>query len=221
MPKTSSSGSAELPLIQAAIELFGRDGYASVSTRALCEHANTNVSSIKYHFGSKDALYRAAVEHVINQLRPQIEGALNSFEQMRDVAAGNRNTQALLIRTLIDRLMHFFLGNEDIPHYMPFVMREFFSPGPHFELFYEALPRRIHEMFTNIVAMAFDLNPEDESTIVQAHALLGQVMIFHIARPILFARTGWQAYDAERIKLVSDIAQTMVLRSLALDDANG
>jgi len=221
MPTTSTSGSAELPLIQAAIELFGRDGYASVSTRALCQHANTNVSSIKYHFGSKDALYKAAVEHVINQLRPQIEGALNAFDHMYEVAADNRDTQALLVRTLIDRLMHFFLGNEDIPHYMPFVMREFFSPGPYFELFYEALPRRIHEMFTKLVAMAFDLNPADESTIVQAHALLGQVMMFHIARPILFARTGWQAYDTERIKLVSGIAQTMVLRSLALADADG
>ena len=221
MPTTPQSRSAELPLILAAIELFGRDGYASVSTRALCEHANTNVSSIKYHFGSKDALYKAAIEHVVNQLRPQIEGALNAFDQMREVAAGNRPIQARLIRTLIDRLMHFFLGNKDIPHYMPFVMREFFSPGPYFELFYEALPRRIHELFTDVVAMAFELDPKDEATIVQAHALLGQVMIFHIARPILFARTGWAAYDAQQITLISETAQNMVLRSLALEDADG
>ncbi|XOV82538.1 MAG: CerR family C-terminal domain-containing protein [bacterium] len=219
-PPTNSS-SSELPLIQAAIELFGRDGYASVSTRALCEHANTNVSSIKYHFGSKDALYKAAVEHVINQLRPQIEGALTAFEQMRELAADNRDTQARLIRTLIDRLMHFFLGNKDIPHYMPFVMREFFSPGPYFDVFYQALPRRLHELFTDVVALAYDLDPDAEATVVQAHALLGQVMIFHIARPILFARTGWQAYDAKRIALISDIVQTTVLRSLALDETDG
>lgn len=220
MPADTRQKSAELPLILAAIELFGRDGFAAVGTRALCDHAGTNISSIKYHFGSKDALYKAAVEHVIHRLRPQIEGSLNAFEQMREVAGADRNIQANLIKTLVDRLLNFFLGNDDIPHFMPFVMREFFSPGPYFEVFYEALPRRIHELFTQTVAMAFNSDPNAEPTIIQGHALMGQVMMFHIARPILFARAGWQSYTPERIAMISQNVQEMVLRSLALDEGN-
>lgn len=215
---TPKARSAEIPLILAAIELFGTDGYAAVSTRALCSHAGTNLSSIKYHFGGKEELYRAAVVYVVDQVRPRVELALSAFEQGKELAGSDRARQALLIRQLVGNLLEFFLGSDEIPQFMPFVMREFFVPGKYFPLFYEALPKHLHELFSQIVAMVEGGDPEDEATIIRAHSIIGQIMIFHIGRPILFERLGWKEFNPARIELITQQTQTLVLRALGLED---
>jgi len=105
-----------------------------------------------------------------------------------------------------------------VPVFMPLVLREFFMPGPHFETFYQALPRRLHELFTGAVAMVRGSDPEDEATILQAHALIGQIMIFHVGRPILFRRLDWHEFTPERIDAIVASVQASVLRSLNLED---
>jgi len=102
--------------------------------------------------------------------------------------------------------------------FMPLVLREFFMPGPHFETFYQALPRRLHELFTGAVAMVRGTDPDAEATILQAHALIGQIMIFHVGRPILFRRLDWQSFSPERIDAIVTTVQASVLRSLDLQD---
>lgn len=214
----TATRSAEIPLLLAAIELFGRDGYAAVSTRALSEHAGTNVSSIKYHFGGKKDLYAAAVDHVIETLTPRIQFAIAAFEQGRDLAGDDPQMQARLIRQLINNLLQFFLGSDDVRHFMPFVLREFFVPGPYFSRFYEALPRHLHELFTGAVAMVEGSDPEAPETIIRAHSVIGQIMFFHVGRPILFARLGWQEYTPERVEVISGEVQRLVLGALGLPE---
>ncbi len=216
----STGGSAEIPLILAAIELFGRDGYAAVSTRTLCEQAGTNISSIKYHFGGKEELYRAAIFYVVNQLRPRIEVVASAFEQGREMVGTNPVMQAKLIKQLVKNLLHFFLGSKDIPYFMPFVMRELLVPGKYFSDLYEGIPRHLHELITRIVAMVQDVDAEDETSIIRAHSLLGQIMIFHIARPFLFKRLDWQEFTPARIELITQETQLLVLRALQLEDTD-
>ncbi len=51
-------------LIVIARKLFARFSYESVSVRMICEEAEANVSSISYHFGGKEELYRTCLmEH--------------------------------------------------------------------------------------------------------------------------------------------------------------
>ena len=52
-------------LISAAGQLAAQLGFASVSIRAIARHANENVGSIHYHFGSKEKLFEAVVRSVL------------------------------------------------------------------------------------------------------------------------------------------------------------
>ncbi len=52
-------------LVAAAIELFARHGYHGASVRAITGAAGVNLGAITYHFGSKGALYEAAIAAVL------------------------------------------------------------------------------------------------------------------------------------------------------------
>jgi AcrR family transcriptional regulator len=49
-------------LLQAALALFARKGYARTSTREIAEAAGANLAAISYYFGDKAGLYRAVFD---------------------------------------------------------------------------------------------------------------------------------------------------------------
>lgn len=52
----------ERRLLEAAVELFADQGFAATSVRQVCTAAGANVASVNYYFGSKRALYDAAID---------------------------------------------------------------------------------------------------------------------------------------------------------------
>lgn len=48
-------------MVEAGRELFGRHGYDGTSVRSLTRRAGANLGAVTYHFGSKEALYRAVL----------------------------------------------------------------------------------------------------------------------------------------------------------------
>lgn len=66
-------------LIQAAGELFAANGFAGVSARQVAKKAGVALSTIPYHFGSMDALYREVLlvaSGVAPEAQPLAEQAL-------------------------------------------------------------------------------------------------------------------------------------------------
>ena len=53
----------EAAFLQAALEAFSRRGYGGVSARELSKELGVSHSWVHQRFGSKDGLWRAAVDH--------------------------------------------------------------------------------------------------------------------------------------------------------------
>jgi TetR/AcrR family transcriptional regulator, regulator of cefoperazone and chloramphenicol sensitivity len=51
---------ARSKLVLAALHVFAEKGFEGATTREICELANANISAIRYYFGDKAGLYRAA-----------------------------------------------------------------------------------------------------------------------------------------------------------------
>jgi AcrR family transcriptional regulator len=64
-PRASATREA---LLNAALQEFAAHGFTGASTRAIAARAGTHQPQINYHFESKDALWRAAVDHVFERL---------------------------------------------------------------------------------------------------------------------------------------------------------
>ncbi len=61
-------------LLDAALAEFGAKGFDGASTRAIAERIDAHQPQIHYHFDSKDALWRAAVDHLFAELGRAMEG---------------------------------------------------------------------------------------------------------------------------------------------------
>ncbi|AKJ31061.1 transcriptional regulator, TetR family [Caldimonas brevitalea] len=74
-------------LLDEATRIFAQKGYAAASTREICQAAGANVASIHYHFGDKEALYRAVlvepIERIVEHLPPFDDETLSLAEAMR------------------------------------------------------------------------------------------------------------------------------------------
>ena len=61
-------------LVEAARQLFSRDGFDAASVRDITALAHANLGAITYHFGSKEALYHAVIERFATPLADRIAG---------------------------------------------------------------------------------------------------------------------------------------------------
>jgi AcrR family transcriptional regulator len=74
-------------LIEAAIRLFGRDGFDSTSVRALADEAGVSWGLVRFYFGSKDGVRQAAEERVAASYLARVDaaGRIGSTEELTEI----------------------------------------------------------------------------------------------------------------------------------------
>ncbi len=77
--ETHSDKSTAEKIIETAIALFARKGYAAVSVKELAEEAGVNIALISYYFGGKEKLYTLALETQF-ELADIIMNTVNSMD---------------------------------------------------------------------------------------------------------------------------------------------
>lgn len=108
--------SSELALIYAAERLFAEHGIAGVSLRQINQAAQQkNISAAHYHFGSRDRLVYAVLEHRWRDLDCRRRRLLDAEAGARDL----RFYLEVMIATLADELKPRAEGN----HYLRFIQQ--------------------------------------------------------------------------------------------------
>jgi len=79
-------------ILETALQVFAIDGYDGASTRQLAERAGVNLPAIQYYFGSKEGLFRAVIDSIIERteqhmepLAGEVRAALARADTPRDV----------------------------------------------------------------------------------------------------------------------------------------
>jgi AcrR family transcriptional regulator len=67
--------SARCRIMQAAVDAFGRRGYAATSVREIVEQAGVTKPVLYYHFGSKEGLMKAIMEQAAKAVSTAVERA--------------------------------------------------------------------------------------------------------------------------------------------------
>src|SRR5580700_99658 len=90
-------------LIEAALKIFGELGFEGASTRALADAAGANLAAIPYHFGSKQGLYRAAAEFIVEHTGREILPTISRIKQVLAAKRLSRHEAAQLLQQLLER----------------------------------------------------------------------------------------------------------------------
>jgi TetR/AcrR family transcriptional regulator len=81
---------AKVQILDKALQLFGEKGFDGTTIREIAESAGVNHALINYHFGSKDALWKSAVDLLFARLDKVLETAAREAAEIEHPAARMR-----------------------------------------------------------------------------------------------------------------------------------
>lgn len=180
-------------LIQAALRLFAEVGFARASTRAICEAAGVNLSAIRYYFGDKFGLYRAAFHEPM-----AAEGA--TYRCLPDGASFSEATMQTFFRNFLAPLKQ----GEDMQRVMQLHFREMVEPTGVWQETVEREFKPEHEAFAAMLAREFGLPAPDTDVHRMVFALIGMPVHFFVAHAMIGQMHPAVVADAQAIDVLAD-----------------
>jgi len=200
-------------LIQAAISVFGRVGFDAASTRALAEAAGVNQALISYHFGGKEGLYLAAIEHIGQEVwarvGPRVESTeteLDALEATTPLSSEDHARALGFLLRLIDGFVTLMAGDESGP-WVQLILREQQAPSPAFEKLHGGFIGRVLGVLTRLVALLRELDNDSSEARLLAFTVIGQVQAFRAARASLLRQMRWSEITEARLAAIRHVIE--------------
>lgn len=194
-------------LLQAALEVFGRDGFHAASTRGISEAAGVNQALISYHYGSKEGLYHAVFESITENLAANMGPLLAALRQESKVLDAGESEDRERCLECMDRMLAGFIelfGQPEARFWVKLVMREQQDPTEAFDIFYRSVYGEMLAMFTLLVGKVTGQSPDAESTRVLTLTLMGQVLVFMVGRATVERHVGWTHLGQDERKVLHE-----------------
>ncbi|NOY12298.1 MAG: TetR/AcrR family transcriptional regulator [Deltaproteobacteria bacterium] len=149
-------------IMDAAEQLFARDGFHTTSLRGLTELANVNLAAVNYHFGSKEGLLQAVISRrllPLNELRRQkLKTVLNQA-----ATVGSPPPAADLLRAFIEPTLDFRNSAPGAKDFIALIGRSLSEPDetvrnyfiqqilPVFKLLFDSLQKALPDLPADIL----------------------------------------------------------------------
>lgn len=129
-------------LLEAAVKVFAKEGFAGAAVRQIANLAGVNHGSIKYHYSSKSQLWRASISYLFERLEDEMFANDDQWAKMskREIAIEH-----------IDRYVRFNAAN---PELLRMVMFESLVRSERFEWLAENYLRPFSDRAVNRTALA-------------------------------------------------------------------
>lgn len=207
--RTKSRGDAtRQALVLAAIEVFGRDGFHAASTRGIAAQAEVNQAAIGYHFGGKEALYLAAIEHIAERIAerigPIVQDIRVKLDEMEnlDMPAQEATTKHLrLLLQLLKGMLRMLVGRES-SSWARLILREQQSPTPAFDVFYQGLMGQALKVITELVGKIRGIEPDSEEARILSITVFGHILVFRASRAAILRYMGWPDFSENQVERI-------------------
>jgi len=165
-------------ILETALEIFASEGYDGASTRQLAERAGVNLPAIQYYFGSKEGLYRAVIDSIIEAteahmapLSAKIKAALASPDTPRE-------TLLELFCEMLESFVSLVSGGKQVESKRLLFARAEVDDTPGIELLHESGMRQIFQPCLEMAGRLLGRSTDDPETVLRTLTLFGQVTIF-------------------------------------------
>jgi len=103
-PQRLEPSSTKERILQVAEELFAERGYEGTRTRDIAERAKINISTLHFHWKSKEELYTAVYQRLLTQRAQQAEEVFALLEHARASSSPWQET----VQAIVDKSFSFF-----------------------------------------------------------------------------------------------------------------
>jgi AcrR family transcriptional regulator len=186
-------------LIEAAGEVFADHGFRSATVREICRRADINVAAVNYHFGDKEGLYVAVLDHSLRSARSKYPP---------DYGLRGEATPEEKLRAFIHSLLLRILG-EGVPAWHGKLMaREIADPTGALDRLVKSSIRPLHVYLVSIIhELLQEEEPqrreEGDDIFLCAMSIMGQCLQHFTGRRIIEALRP-KRFDPTDIEGVAD-----------------
>jgi TetR/AcrR family transcriptional regulator, regulator of cefoperazone and chloramphenicol sensitivity len=204
-------------LIDAAVEVFGRDGFRAASTRSIADLAGVNQALIGYHFGGKPGLYIAVFDRITRRVAQYLSPVTQAIEQQFDEIVASDDRQAArcvgFIHQVTDALVATFAAPESAA-WARLILREQQNPSEAFDLLYGGMIGRMLSLISRLIAQICATEPNAVETRVMTQTVIGQALVFRSARATVLRQLDWQDIGTAEIMTIQAVIRRNVTAML-------
>ncbi|MBN8607028.1 MAG: CerR family C-terminal domain-containing protein [Caulobacterales bacterium] len=188
--ETQAQQDTRSKLVDAAIRVFAREGFAAASTRMIAAESGVNLQAITYYFGGKGELYRGVVQHIADSMSAFVDPAAAAIEARLNAGAVTPEDARQMVHLALANIARALLI-EASDDWARIILREQMQPGPEFEILFSSGMGRMLALLVRLTAIALQSDPAEAETRARALAMLGQVLVFRMARAAALRTLGW------------------------------
>jgi AcrR family transcriptional regulator len=208
-------------ILEEAGKLFARDGFDGVTIRRIAARAGVNLAAVNYHFGGKKGLYHEVMRQLLTDVAPIIAPAVEGIRTGVARASGGRGALAAIAAAFVRHTMTELLMDERLRWQHILLVREFSQPSDEFPMILAEAIDPMHDAVAELVAAATGRAISEPETRLLTTDIVGQCMIYQIARTLVCARMGWDDYTPDGIEALIGMVTGAVQRTLGLPAAGG
>ena len=198
-------------ILEAALRGFGEKGFEATGIREIAAAAGCNVASISYHFGGKEGLRAACAGHIVARI-----GKVLAAARAEDAPPASPEEAEVTLVLLARSMVRFLLLEPDGRLVAGFLLREMAQPSSALDTIYEGLFEGVHMRVCALWSAASGQPAESEAVRLAVFATIGQILYFHVARPVVTRRMGWPAIgEAEAAAIAGTVVRNLHVRLAA------
>lgn len=192
-------------LLRAAIEVFAERGYDAATIREICRRADANVAAVHYHFGDKQRLYLSIFGTAFDLMRERRSAFLPP-------QAPPEERLRIYIKILFEEIFSFGGDSDSAAHLYRIYLAEMTQPSEMLDAVVSELFQRDADELYSIVGSLLGQEPECPTVIKCAASVVGQILYYYHAQPMIARLHRDKKPVSERI---DDLAEHVWLFSLA------
>ncbi len=181
-------------LLDAAGEVFAEVGYHRATVRGICARANVNGALVNYHFGDKLELYAQMLQRLVSVARMDAVGA----------AFNKKGPPDTILREAIKARLRGIATGDENGWLFRILAHEIAQPTPAMKKVVDNVLRPLYNQLDEIVAALTGLPTADERTRLCAHSIMGQVIVYVLAGPVMVRLCRDMKMTPENLDRIAD-----------------
>ena len=158
-------------LLENATTMFAEHGFDGVSTRSLVTVSMVNLCTINYYFGSKQKLYDAVIDNIINNVQENLIKKTDEYIKC-NIPAGEKIV--FIIGEFFD-----YLFSDNVSNSMALILfRELLNTTPGGDRIYSEIMEPLKKQFVNLIIQ--ETGATKQSAYINAHCLVSQAVSFRL-----------------------------------------